>query len=128
MKTNFRARTLIDELRENWPRLDTIKMNLVALVYQFPEISMTEAAETLGLTVQALQCQARTLAGGYGGRDGYGFLSIGIGDDDQRERPMKLTTLGLKAAKLISTLNTPVDEEMKIQRDENQLDLSSQTA
>lgn len=118
-----RARTVIDEIRDNWPKLDPVKQSLIGLVYQYPTISMTEAAESLNLDIQALQYQARMLADGYSERESYGFLNIGIGDDDKRERPMKLTKLGMKAAKLLAPLNIPVDDELKITVDENQLDL-----
>jgi len=128
MKAKARARTAIDEIRENWPQLDSQKMNLICLVHQFPDITMTEAAEAMGLSVHALHCQARGLEGGYNGRQGYGFLTIGIGDEDKRERPMKLTSLGMKAAKLLAPLSVPVSEELIIQPgdnplNENQMDL-----
>ncbi len=118
-----RPRTLIDEFRESWPKMNSVQQSLICLVFMHPAISMSEAAEAMNSEVATVHFHARSLGDGIYERESYGILQISQCSADKRKRLLTLTKLGMKAAKLLSPLNIPVNDELKIKPDENQLDL-----
>lgn len=119
----MRNRTLLDELGQHWPRLDATNMRILCEVARVPGISMGECAEELDLAISPLFANARAMAGGHRGHKGMGLLTIQKCSEDQRRSLMKPTRLGLKVAKILAPMTEEIGDEMKIKKDENQLDL-----
>lgn len=119
----MRNRTLLDELGQLWPNLTANNMRILCEVAKVPGISVGECAETLDLTLNAVYVSARSMSGGYRGCQGMGLITTQKCSDDRRKTLMRPTALGLSAAKILAVLMVAIEEDLKIKRDRNQLDL-----
>ncbi|MEY8239989.1 MAG: hypothetical protein RPT25_06565 [Cycloclasticus sp.] len=118
-----RPRTLLDEIGQILPNLDAARMRVLAIVSDVPGICMSEVAETLDMDLSTVHFHTRTLGDGYLNRESFGLLKITKCSADKRKRLLKLTHLGIQVAKIIQPLNVAINDEMKLKKDESQLDL-----